>query len=177
MIKKPKIQREQKLLWSIVPILLLLLCSYFGIYHSHRYFSFDINLWVIITGTLACLVLHWIWIKYSQRWHKLKAFLFMVCLAGPIGIFVVMMHNRFIYQQMADGSTVTIGTVQKLFSIKYKNSTTHYAVFNYQFHGKTYTQQIINKNRTLAVADTLVLRCSDRDPEIIERIEEPPLAR
>jgi len=174
MIKKSSIQSKRKWIWSIAPIVLLLLCSYFGIYHSHRYYSFDANLWVTMTGVIACLVLQWIWTGYSQRWYRLKAFLFVFCLAGPIGIFVVLMHNRFVYKQMAAGSTVTIGIVQHLFAVKYKNSFTHYALFTYHFHGKIYTQKLINKNKLLVEGDTLVLRCSDRDPEMIERLEEPP---
>ncbi len=144
------------------------ICCYVGIYHSHRYFGFSWVIWLSISGMLALLYLGDLWMGESGRWYKLKSFLFLLFIGGPIGIFVFLMHESFMEKQLANYGVPAQGIVTKLYMQRNRNSQTPYAIFNYTLNNKVWTQEVININSAIQVGDTLKLRCAKTDPEIFK---------
>ncbi|RBQ08865.1 hypothetical protein DRW42_09195 [Pedobacter miscanthi] len=125
-------------------------------------------LWLTIAAGLALFYLSDLWLDDSKRWYKFKSFLFILCIGGPIGIFVVLMHKSFIEKQLANYGVPVKGIVTKLYMQRNKNSQTPYAIFNYTLNNKVWTQEVINTNSAIQVGDTLKLRCAKTDPEIFK---------
>jgi hypothetical protein len=119
---------------------------------------------------LALLYLGDLWLGDSGRWYKLKSFLLLLFVGGPVGIFVFRMHKSFIENQLAEYGVHIQGVVTKLYIQRNKNSQTPYAVFIYKLNNKVWMQEVINRNSSLQVGDTLTLLCAKTDPEIF-RIE------
>lgn len=150
-------------------VLVILICVYVGIFHSHRYYGFDIVLWLTITGLVSIIVLDLIWFD-DGKWHKLRSFLFILLVGGPATATVIFLHSVYVDKQLIGHEITANGVVTELYTRKNKNSKTLYAVFSYQVNGKTWTQDMINNDYALDIGDTVRLVCSKLDPEIFIRL-------
>lgn|GEM_PF-2268171 len=153
--------------WGIV--LVILICVYFGIFHSHRYYGFDLVLWLAIIGTGSIGILDFMWFNQG-RWHKLRLFLFMLFIVGPTAALVIFLHNVYVDKQLIGHEITTKGIITKLYVKRGRNSVTPYAVFSYQVNGKTWTQDMKNTEDPLVVGDSVQLVCSELDPEVFLRL-------
>lgn len=158
--------RKSKKIWSWILVLVILICSYLGIFHSHQYYGFDIVLWIAIIGVLAVSGLHLIWFG-DRTWQKLRSFLFVLLVGGPISILVIIFHNVYINKQLTGHELYVHAVVTDVYVKHNKHSQTAYAVFTYQAKGRTWTQNMVNTDNSLVIGDTLKLVCSELDPEII----------
>ncbi|WP_316788838.1 hypothetical protein [Pedobacter frigoris] len=157
--------------WLIASIIVIIACSYFGIFHSHRYFGFDLNLWVVLAGGLALYVPYYIWLENNSKWDKLRTLLYYLFIGGPIIYPVIILHRYYVEKQLSDHGVTTSGIVTELYIKRGKSSRTPYAIFTYELNGKVWTQEVINKDYSLLSGDTLQLLCSEEDPEIFEVIK------
>lgn len=170
--KKTAIKSKTKTMWSFILFLILLVCIYIGIFHSHRYFGFDSNLWLFMIGFFSLLALEEMWIANNGKWQKLKSFLFILFVGVPIGGFVMLMHSNYVSMQLAKYGVKTTGVVTKLFLRSGRRSSTNYAVFTYKINSKIWTQVIMNEESPLYLGDTLTLICSEKDPEVFKRLPD-----
>ena len=161
-------QSKRKATWSYIIIVFLLICCYVGIYHSHRYFGFNWVMWLSISAMLALFYLGDLWLGDNGKWDKLKSVLLLFFVGGPIAIFVFRMHKSFIEKQLAEYGVHAQGLVTKLYIQRNKYSQTPYAVFTYKLNNKVWMQEVINRNSSLQVGDTLTLLCAKTDPEIFK---------
>ena len=159
-----------KIIISWVMLLLILICAYIGVFHSHRYYSFDLVLWIVIIPAMSIAMLDFIWFQHG-KWHKFKLLLFLVFVGGPAVALVVFLHNVYVDSLLHGHEMKTNGVVKDLYQRKYKNSRTPYAVFSYQAKGRVWTHDMINKDNSLKVGDTIKLVCSDLDPEVFVRLD------
>lgn len=162
---KYKSRLRLKVITSCVMALLTLACACIGIFHSHRHYSFNMVLWITIGGLLSIVAQDSIWFNH-RRWQKLMSFLFIMFVGGPIAVLVIILHNVYIDKQLSGHEINTKGVVRELYERRAKKSSTPYALFSYQVNGKTWTQEMINKDNSLEVGDTVKLVCSELDPEI-----------
>jgi hypothetical protein len=116
----------------------------------------------------ALLYLGDLWLGNNGRWDKLKSFLFLLFVGGPISISVFLMHESFVEKQLAEYGMHIQGVVSKLYIQRNKNSQTPYAIFTYKVNNKTWTQEVINSSLSLEIGDTLKLVCAKTDPEIFK---------
>lgn len=151
--------------------LVILICVYVGIFHSHRYYGFDIVLWLVMIGIVSIVVLDSIWFD-DGKWPKLRMFLFMLFVVGPTGALVIFLHSVYINKQLIGHEVTVKGVVTKLYVKTGKNSQTPYAVFSYQVNGKTWTQDMENTGYPLEIGDSVRLVCSKLDPEVFFRIKD-----
>lgn len=159
---------DRRILYSSVPITILLGCMYIGIYHGHRYYGFNSVLWLVMIGLFSLIGLESIWFNSKGKWYKLQLLLFIVLFGGPLTAFVIIMHNSYVEHSLAEGSIKVEATVAELFIRSVKGNQTPYAVFTYQVHNKTWKQITINKDNILSVGDKISLICSIKDPEVIK---------
>lgn len=161
-------QSNRRKKWTYITIMFLLICCYIGIYHSHRYFVFNSVILLGISVILALFYLSNLWLDDSKRWYKFKSFLFVLCVGGPVAIFVFKMHESFMEKQLAKYGVPAEGIVTKLYIQRNRNSQTPYAIFTYKLNNKIWMQEVINTNSSLQVGDTLMLLCAKTDPEIFK---------
>ncbi|KQM72602.1 hypothetical protein ASE74_22905 [Pedobacter sp. Leaf216] len=125
-------------------------------------------MWLSISAMLALFYLGDLWLGDRGRWDKLKSFLFLLFVGGPIGFFVIKMHKAFTEKQLANHGVHAQGIVTDLYLRRSKRSKTPYAVFTYKLNNKIWTQEVINRNSDLQIGDTLMLLCAKTDPEIFK---------
>lgn len=160
-----------KMIWSLLIMFVILICAYIGIFHSHRYYGFDMVLWLVIIGVLSIIVLDFIWFDHG-KWQKLMSFLFVLIVGGPAAALVIFLHNFYINKQLLGHELAASGVVKELYVKKSKNSRTLYAVFSYHANGRTWTQNMINEDNPVKIGDTVKLLCSELDPDIFIRLKD-----
>ncbi len=60
-----KSSKKTIIIWSWILVIIILICSYIGIFHSHRYFGFDIVVPIFMVGFCSLIVLNAIWFEYK----------------------------------------------------------------------------------------------------------------
>lgn len=156
--------------WLIASSIVTIACCYFGVFHSHRYYGFDLKIWVILIGGLALYVPYYIGLENNSKWDNFRTLLYYLFIGIPLLYSVVILHSYYVEKQLSDHGVTTSGVVTELYVKVSKNSRTPYAIFTYELNGKVWTQEVKNKDYSLSVDDTLQLLCSEEDPEIFEVI-------
>ena len=149
----------------------MLICIYIGIFHSHRYYGFDVVFWIFIISFASICTLDGIWLDHG-KWHKLKTLLVIFVGGGSIAALVVFLHSAYVKEQLTGHEVITKGVVTKVYVKRGKKSRIPYALFSYQVNGKSWTQTTKNTDYRLQVGDSLKLMCSKLDPEVFLRLEE-----
>ena len=150
-------------------IITLLICCYLGVYHSHRHFQFDIILTLVLLGMLCLAALNSLYFNTNGKWAKVRILTFFVLVGGPMTTIVIVLHENYKAQQLADYGTDTYGIVTNLYRKKAKSRVSYYADFEYNLNSKRWIQQTRNDDHRIKMGDTLKLRCSTVDPEVFER--------
>ncbi len=167
-LNRNKLSKRTKIIWSLIIAIIILICSYIGIFHSHRYFGFDIVLTIVMVGLFSILGLDFVWFDHG-KWHKLKSLLSVVIVGGPIVGLVIYLHSVYVDNQLIGHGIAAKGVVTEVYIKSGRRNRTPYAVFQYAVNGKTFTQNMINNKNPLMVGDTLELTCSQLDPEVFVR--------
>lgn len=167
-LNRNKFPLRKKKIWSCVMIAIILICCYFGIFHSHRYFKTDMIMLAGLVGALSVAALDFIWFNHDNR-HRLNTLFFLLLVGGSILLAVIYFHKKYVDSVLQGHEVPVKGVVTKLFVKRGRGGGTLYAVFNYTLKGKQWTQKTINSYPLLVVGDTVNLWCSDLDPTVFVR--------
>ena len=163
---------KYKNIFTAISTLILIACCYFGVFHSHRYFRFNLALVIVIVGVLCLIALDHLSFGSEGKWQRFRTFMVILLIGGPIAIFTIVMHEAYVSQQLTDHGTETYGVVRLLYSKKIPNRrsyyTSYHAKFEYSVNGKIWVQKVNNDDHSLSFGDTIRLRCSTEDPEVFE---------
>ncbi|MEJ7557083.1 MAG: hypothetical protein WKF66_02170 [Pedobacter sp.] len=163
--------RSDKRTYACIPLLILIVCIYIGIYHSHRYFGFDSDFWLGITGLLCLVALHTILFDVGKV-NKYKFSFFVLVVGVPLLSLVILMHMTYRKHQFAGNKVKVPGVVTELFTRRAKRSHTDYAIFTYQVDHKAFRQIVKNEDNKLYVGDTIIIVCSAADPEVFRFVSK-----
>jgi len=170
-LKRNKLPLRQKKIWTGIMATIILVCSCFGIFYSHRYFRFDLEMFVLLVGAGAVMCLDLIWFAQWGR-NKFVSVMFGVLIGAPILAGVIYLHRIYIDSVYKGHEVQAKGIVTKLFVRRGRGGGTPYAIFTYAFKGKQWTQKTINSYPKLVVGDTVKLWCSAIDPTVFVRITD-----
>lgn len=163
---------KYKNILTAISTLILIACCYFGVFHSHRYFRFNLPVVVVIVGVLCLVAIDHLSFGSEGRWQRFRTFMVILIVGGPIAIFTIILHKAYVSQQLADHGTETYGVVRLLYSKKTPTRrsyyTSYHAKFEYSVNGKNWVQNVNNDDHSLSVGDTIRLKCSAEDPEVFD---------
>lgn len=159
-----------KTIWAWLMVVVILICNYIGIFYSHRYYPFNIVLWIIVIGGVALVMLYHLWLG-NGKWDRLKVALFTLIIGVPITFLVIIIHNKYVDKLLIGHEVHTSGIVKEVYVDKGRSSSTPYAIFTYRVNGKIWKQKIINTQNLLVVGDSVKLVCSRLDPEVFVQLK------
>lgn len=162
--------RSKKRSWY--PILISLPISLLGMYvyilHAHRYKHDGIIILAFFMSFSFPLVFQTGYLNVREdKWYgRLFNGLLMALCCLPFIFGMIRLEDYYCRYQLEHYPSTVSATVSGFETERYKGGSTYYAIFNYTFKGKQYTQHISNRDSSYKLEDSLVLQISAKDPEI-----------
>lgn len=160
-------------LFTYIAAAVICICCYVGVFHTHHYYTFDLINWLSITIALCIVIIQMTSFKHHDKWwSRLRAFLMVLFIGGPIIYFIHVFHEKYCKQQLENYGVEVSAKVTRLFTVKHGRGSSYYnrgyAEFEYLVDGKTWKQKTENKDYNLKANDLIQIKCSSEEPEIFE---------
>ena len=167
-----KISKRNKIIVSVIAIILIFTGYYLAVYNSFKYQSSNQTIGnVIMLISISLFPMLWLNVAENSKWKKYVYVAPMVVLGIIIIVFNMAKKNDYLEKELNQYGIATEGKVIG-FEVEYsRRSKTDYATFKYEFESKKYRQRIENYDNEYKLNQNLQLKISKVNPEMFKIIE------
>lgn len=167
-----KTSKKNKIIVSVLALLLIIFGYYLAIYKSFSYQSSNQTIGnVMILSCISLFPMLWLNISENSRWKKYIYVIPMVIIGSGIAIGIMIKRKNYLKEELNKYGINTAGIVTGFEVEHHRRSKTDYATFKYEFENRQFIQRIENYDDEYKLNQSLNIRISKRSPEMFEIIE------
>lgn len=167
-----KTSKRNKIIVSILALLLIFFGYYLAIYKSFNYQSSNQTIGgVMILTCISLFPMLWLNISKNPRWKKYVYTIPIVIIGSGIVIGIMIKRKNHLKEELNKYGINTVGIVTGYEVEHHRRNKTDYATFKYEFENKQFIQRIENYDDEYKLNQSLNIRISKRSPEMFEIIE------
>jgi hypothetical protein len=165
------ISKRNKVIVSIIAIILIFVGYYLAIYKSFSYQSNNHTIGnVMILISISIFPMLWLNITEKSKWRK-YVYVAPMVIIGVILVFVMIAKKKeYLEVEISKYGNDAIGKVIG-FEVGKGRSKRHYVTFKYEFENKQFIQRFENYYNDYKLNQNLSLKISKRNPEMFKIIE------
>ena len=165
------ISKKNKIIVSIIALILIFVGYYLAIYKSFSYQSNNDTIGnVIMLISIGLFPMLWLNINENSKWKKYIYIVPMIIIGIVIIIVTIAKKKEYLEEEINKYGKNAVGKVIG-FEVGKGRSKRHYVTFEYEFENKQYIQRIENYDNEYVISQNLNLKISKRNPEMFKIIE------